>query len=522
MSDARGSFRVEGVPTGVARVRVTAAGHAPAQTSPFSVAVGGGVSVGTIELSRGTEVACTVRTLNGAPAAGARLRFVSDDGDASEHVTDALGRVLVPSLSPGGYVVTLGARRVRVEIPDVSGAHELALDLFEGVVVTGRVLRAGAPVAYATLLLETLGERPTFVRTSTDEDGAFAFEAVPPGTAELVVVPYTGTEVVRRLDLPETPEHFLELRLPSASVHGNTRAESDGLPLPGAVVRLLPTDALVADEAVTTSDDAGEFVFEGVAAGEWKIDAVSGSGRPLRGHVLVSVAEDESVSAVVIELSAGTDVVARLLDENGRALGAGWLVAYAGDVEVGRAWPADGGTARVEGLPAGEVTLHARAPGRGTVTIGPLRLRRGETLDLGTVTLKPAATLVVTVVGPRLEPRAGVEVTLVTTAGLDPRPLRPVPARGPAGTRRTASPTAAARSTWAISPRVSTSCAPPVFPQARHAGSSSGPARSRGTDVWAGGRPPDEPDREPETEPEPGDRPARGTDDRDAPRDSAR
>lgn len=150
--------------------------------------------IGHIPLRDGARVRGRVRTLGGAPIAGARVRFGWDWG-GEPIVTGEKGRFDAGVLFPGkheirvaaeGYALADNVQREFVEGDDVD---DLELIVVPAAPIRGRVLDvAGRGVAEAWINVNRQG-RTMFAwfsdQTTSAADGTFAFESIPAGDYDL-------------------------------------------------------------------------------------------------------------------------------------------------------------------------------------------------------------------------------------------------------------------------------------------------------------------------------------------------
>jgi hypothetical protein len=131
-TDARGAFRIEGLPAGVARVRVHLGRNVElADPSTVAVPVRGVADVGRIVAPHAVLVRGRVAGLDRARAVRATALLPDGTPDRvrlHETQTDAQGAFVLDGLAPGRYRFTVGAR----ECPDivtVPAQPEVALEI---------------------------------------------------------------------------------------------------------------------------------------------------------------------------------------------------------------------------------------------------------------------------------------------------------------------------------------------------------------------------------------------------------
>lgn len=324
VTGADGAFRLRLEPGQVVTLQVQAAGFAPVAL-PGRVA---GERV-RVELGPGVVVRVTARTVEGQPAAGARLSVGSSGPIQQQLVTDAEGRAVSAPLA----VLAGAAASVSVEVPVQPGwawvsdnhpvplgARELdvALTLARARTLTGRVTDAatGWPVPGASVGLGWTCEEPV----TTDADGRYVQPAVPSdGYHELTVrAPGYAAEEQRfgertQLDFALAREATLTGRavdgrgraLAGVRVVANgsrfegsvqTTSFSDALSGPGGAFTLLGLRADMAHEVVLRHPGFGRANVEappvGAPGGTRDLgNVVLRAGRTLAGRVEGSAGE---------------------------------------------------------------------------------------------------------------------------------------------------------------------------------------------------------------------------------------
>ena len=373
---------------------------------------------------------------DGAPLVGSDVRVSKErslweiaGADEDAHVnasTDGSFRLVVP---PGTLQVVAGADGYaplerRISASDVGEIDLGTLRLAPGVTLTGRVLdAANRPVAGATLHRRG-ASRSGFVVingrggvvTSTDEAGRFEVLRQSPGTFDFVVVheghPEGGFDGTTEVE-GETVSG-IEVRLgEGASVTGLVRgAPTDAIE--ELEVRALYSPAGV-DGAASEFERRGRgarvaadgsFVIHGLPPeGEIELRLLRGEGAFFeRARCSESVHCRAGDGGVVVPFSDGASIEFRVSDATGDPIegatistGFDYSRPYSGDdVELG------GGRYRINGLwppdAAGTaLELSVAAPGYEPAHLDLGRLRPGELMDAGTVTLETKPTVTVTV-----------------------------------------------------------------------------------------------------------------------------
>ncbi|WP_438021999.1 carboxypeptidase regulatory-like domain-containing protein [Sorangium sp. So ce233] len=243
-----GSFRVEELPSWSVMLRATAADLAPELSSPFKVAPGasrtidltlsaGCTLVGTVEDRSGARLPRVFVDVDarrafgsaGALAAHATSGQTESESDGSfrlEHVPR--GTVLVRGYDGASAVTT-----VKVEVSACEALKPVKLVMTPGGGVAG-VARGGdgAPLTGARLTL--LSREIGFVNTTSDAEGRFRFDEIPPGGVRLALE-HEGQRTMApvRVKGGEVTEHDIALLPAAASGELRGRVTAGDKPLPG-------------------------------------------------------------------------------------------------------------------------------------------------------------------------------------------------------------------------------------------------------------------------------------------------
>ena len=368
-------------------------------TAPDLVIAGIGKAVGDL------EIALRVVDPAGRPVEGARVSL--SDGDLGRTDADGVRRIewssSWPRKTPASLVVraTGFAPAATLNSPTTPGAPPEEVRLAPARRLTGRVLSAGgAPVAGAEVIvadpaadeavafpdviqlanfstsLEAASRArlpPVFGSTTTDADGAFAVDDLPPGPWAVCARLRRGPRwafpvlaplrVVRR-DAPEGGgELVLTLPEDDAGPFGRVVATVTDAVTGRPVLRFQAALARAPANAPGVLTGPGRAEWDIVPAGPWTLE-VAAPGY-LTGRLDdVEVKEGAAPAAPSIALSRGASVVGRLLDERGKPP-AEFEVALVPSqgreptVRPIQASVAPDGTFRASGLAPGTYRLHA-------------------------------------------------------------------------------------------------------------------------------------------------------------------
>ncbi len=270
ISDHEGRFRIGDLAPGPFDVIVRAQGVTAAPVSVVARAAGTSTDVNIVlaPLAEGPQAQVRGHVfMNGTPVVGASIAAIHD-GQASRGTTSG-----TTSQADGSFLldgVPFGKTRLLVTPYVVEGSNEIdinraavdgvRLDVGKVATIRGRVTRHGVPVAGADVLYEpapqtTLHSPPP--TATSNANGDFVMEAVPPGPGRLVAIDYPSkafTEWVP-INLGPAEDKSMDLELACAGEVKGSVVDEAGNAAGGAYVRIeFPGDFC---EAMT--DAKGQF-----------------------------------------------------------------------------------------------------------------------------------------------------------------------------------------------------------------------------------------------------------------------
>ena len=380
-----------------------------------------------VEPTRGAVTVALSWKRSGDPAAQQGVHIgLYKNGNAHLYarsaLTDEAGTCTFADLSPGRWFVYLGlggSQRV-----DVAAGAVRRVDLeverrgtAEGIVVDAE----GQPVADARIWLSnTATWKEGFEATRAGDDGRFE---VPIGRNHYIGARKAGhlPSLLRDADAKtpgQTLTFRLDLRGPAGRVTG-TVLDPTGRPCGGARVWVgsefaFSRSSLTDDERLTmpagrparTTED-GTFAIDGVEPGSVRVQAGAPGFAPWQGEVVVAASGQAHVE---VQLEPGAVVRGRAFDARRQPVPEAWVMhGRSGDLAA-RATRADGdGWFELDSLPAGNVTLEARAKERGKVR-ETVQLAAGSITEWNPV-LTRGRTIAGTVLDPHGKPLARASVT---------------------------------------------------------------------------------------------------------------
>lgn len=393
-TDTEGRAVFPAAPAGTAALRVVTATLQAIEDGPFHVPAGGFVER-VVVVGPGRQVEGVVRDdADGSPIAGAEVWIARPGASTPAGTTDAQGRFgpadagtdaerqFVAVRAPG-YAPALEPVVLRPAEPD---GHTVSVEirLERAEPWRGRVLGVdGAPAAGVRVAWTADGVAGRSPASTTSDDGGwFTIEPPPPpapGRRLLLVAESIEGRAALALRPDEDAPAPLELRLVADPAVGGRLATTDGSPVVGAEVRLVPVwndaerrtpgadDArrLLGNERglapwSTATDAQGAWRLAGIPPGRWQVHARSADlARWFPGVVEVG-RRDVDVGTLVLD--DGLVLAGRVRDAEGRPV-AGARVDAVLDAVVPRAWDAEtdtDGRFEIEGLGPGTVRLRAR------------------------------------------------------------------------------------------------------------------------------------------------------------------
>jgi protocatechuate 3,4-dioxygenase beta subunit len=374
-----GTYRLEHVPSGAVRLTALHRDHLTAkQTATVSA---GAFAQVDFALGTGATIVGTVRDENGVLIADEKIMATQPMGGGTRQATTGSdGAYALRGFSPGTYMV-MRMPSTRKGAGSEGGDKSFSMPEMRTVTVTGdetaRVDFGGTVTGAAlfgtvrTTAEEALGMVQIvkadkgidgLQMTKIEDDGAYRFEGLAPGAYDLVVPPAHR----QRVNIPEgATEVRADIEVPQGTISGRVLA-LDGAPLEGArVVAVKLTDQddpLWKSLRVTADTDSeGRFLLEGI--GPFRYEVVATKKGYAEAHAEVSL-EGGAAADLVLRLSSGGSIRARILDPQGMPVAGVFLCAQSPDGTLhgldmdGSSWFNDT-TPTVESLPDGTYTVWA-------------------------------------------------------------------------------------------------------------------------------------------------------------------
>jgi hypothetical protein len=257
------------------------AGRSAASPAPAGHVPLGRLANGSSGEHGGQTITGQVRTSDGQPIGSAALTLIDLTGRQVGRATsagDGSYRMDVPGSGSFVLIAAAGAHQPEASTVRVGdGPVQLDLLLTGTAGLSGRVFAAesGEPVPGATTTLAD-GRGEVVGAALTGQDGAYGFGDLLPGGYTLVVSAESFRPAALSVTIPANGPVNQDIQLSSGSkLHGVARTSNGSRPIADARITLL--DAAGNVVGVTNTDDAGEYSFGDLHAGDYTVIA---SGYP--------------------------------------------------------------------------------------------------------------------------------------------------------------------------------------------------------------------------------------------------
>ena len=402
-TDTNGSVAFEGLPAGHYTVQ---ARKGPKRSRPLLVRAGDVHAPAVLRLQAPPRYRVTVRDSEGQPIVGAQVTVTP--GPAEAGPTDETGTRALGTLPPGDHSIAVQAegaaiaRRRLFVSQDESGERTVSVQMVAGGTIVGRVVDgSGRPIEGARVTARHAGAIDGFESgaagtSKSDEAGGFQIKKL-----------HTGSYLVRA-----RAEGFAASQRPCRLTGGSKcgpvtltlheggqvfgRISTDaGAPVANIAIRLTRTQSgyLHSEPRGATSDEAGEFHFSDLEAGEY---AVSGHGQDGHTEPLHFALKRGQVHEVALALSAGQTIAGRVQDDQGSPVTGATvhLARHGSSDDVGalaaRTRTNESGSFAFSGVASGAHRLSATWPGT-TTKGGDSTVATAGTKDVTLVLSRPAS-----------------------------------------------------------------------------------------------------------------------------------
>ena len=273
-----GSFTLDGVPGGDILLMVGARDHAHRE---LAIAVDEKTPPQEIALSTGATIAGMVTTTSGAPVKG-RL-FLDGPGPGYGGESNEAGQFSYKHMPPGRYSVradtSAGSARQEFIVQQDEVKDGIVLVVGAGRSVRGTVRGPRPEQIPKTHLMIRSKSGNAFMSSHPDERGAYAFNGVPSGPAEISVYG-PGVQFAKQVNVPADQDVTFDIVLPTgARLSG--RVTQGGKPAPHKSIWMQSTDAKVEMFYRASTSEDGEYEIEGLPPGEYRLRAAEDISRAI-------------------------------------------------------------------------------------------------------------------------------------------------------------------------------------------------------------------------------------------------
>ncbi len=418
---ADGAFRFEGAASDFNELLVVAEGFAPAHLTGAK----GGAQGRAVALAAGTPLSGSVKKRDGRPAAGALVRYeaggletrwVESGADGSFRLADLPARrgSIVADAGDDGFAEA-------ASITPGPGRAPLALVLAPPTVLEGRTLDVATLKVVPRVKL-TVSSGADRLVTRSGADGRYRLRGLRP--ADVAVRADEPRHVVwtrSRVSLEKGATKSLDVPLTRGAALSGRVVDEDGRPVPDAKVGVTSGDdnpfrfvqrALAGDPGARIRSRAdGTFSASRLPPGENQRLSVQHPDYERGKLGGISLVAGVTRTGAVVTLRRGLVLTGTVKDPEGNPIpgaeltlsqsrvvrssrgGTMMQVSFGGASEAPPAKSGADGRFEMRGIPAGDWAFTAKAPGRATEVVDPLKLVRDTRPDPVDVVLSPGAAI---------------------------------------------------------------------------------------------------------------------------------
>ncbi|MEM9487564.1 MAG: carboxypeptidase regulatory-like domain-containing protein [Myxococcota bacterium] len=413
VTDSEGNAVITGVVPGFYRL----VAYAPGYAKQFSrIRVTAAVkATARLSLRPGAAVSGKVVDPQGQPVAGAKVLY----GGASEWAqradprrdamtTDNDGRFRFDALPAGSFRFTARHEDYAPgssELTTLDGStetNELVITMEPAAVIIGKVVsQSGEPIpsARVRVLVQTRGvNRARPRQTYSDDSGAFRIGGLPRKGLELVALHESGSSEITPVDMVQPPhEREVTLTLSLTDAISGIVVDGQGEPIEGAQVSAMPdwrsgtrmdrSAMRLRGFAQELSDAGGRFSITGLQPGSYMMRASPpGTGGRRSAFMREAVGAETGDSDVKIVLEPDGAIAGKVLFEDGEP--PALFTINVGGFGPSTPFSTADGTFTMSDLPAKTYRLTIRGPDFDTRQVANIEVTSGETVELGTVTVR--------------------------------------------------------------------------------------------------------------------------------------
>jgi protocatechuate 3,4-dioxygenase beta subunit len=387
-SDADGKFRLEGFTAErPILVNVTAQGYAALQrnvTPPAAdiavVLKSAGTVRGRVEDADTKKPVTDFTISRGGPRGGGGVQIMMGRGGADQSFQSEDGTFELTEVPPGKWTVRGSAAGYRsaeasgIEVGEGETKEGVVLSMKRGGGLAGRVIDPrGTPVANASVTWHPaeseggpMGAAMARMMgggaggsTTSDADGRFQFDGLPDSHVTVAAAHPDFLEASR--DIDPSKESAVDLTLGTGASISGTVVGTDGRSgVPGAFVQLTEEGSggggFGGGGESTRTDGAGNFLFEHLTAGRFKVIASGNTGKTTAKAVVVG--DNQPLTGVLVQMATGTLLHGSVSGLPSGQLGGVRIMASAKDYNDS-AVTDDGGGYSLHDVPSGAIRLQA-------------------------------------------------------------------------------------------------------------------------------------------------------------------
>lgn len=409
-TSADGRFELAGLGSEPVAVTLSHKDHEPVTLDKQVLRPGQVLDLGVVPLPAGAVLWGKVTDERGLPVEGVNVMAAEATGKSMKRgPTDRLGMYRLEGLRPGTYNVMRMDFKMSLDSDSPAGfmedmvfesvvlaaQEEKRIDLAKvregGTRLHGLVSSAAGPERNAMLWVVRESGEPSTRFGSTDTQGEYAFENLPPGRWLLQVIPSAegfsaGSQPISAVAVPvavgQAPNQRQDVHVPGGVLRGLVLAEDGGERLSGVRVTLERVDedrpdsrfveAMAGRVGEAYSNTRGEFRFSHLPSGSYAVVAggqnIVGLGEPgwaARRVSDISVSDGSTGLELKVELRPGGGITGVVRDRKGNALSG--VPIWARNDSNGQ-WL--GTLAEVSTDGSGTYTLNSLSPGPWTLALG--------------------------------------------------------------------------------------------------------------------------------------------------------
>ncbi|MBX3418456.1 MAG: carboxypeptidase regulatory-like domain-containing protein [Pirellulaceae bacterium] len=283
-----------------------------------------------LQATAGISVSGTVITSAQTPLSNASILLVPlSEVDAIKPIAGATGeggKFLISHIMPGSYRVLVSANGYQTAVIDqiyfeTGDSDELIISLDKVVNIIGTVRSEldGSPLSNAMLSVIDSISGDSIDFTFGEDDGSFVLSA-PPGTYKITAerIGYSSGSILNYIVSEDSAADPLSIVLKSAPSISGILVDISGTPVGEATIELFTDDINEGLLLRTSTSQDGDYMFEHVAQGTYKIRAISGTALLVETDLTVDGTSDitanlssEAVAKVqgIVRDGMGTPVV---------------------------------------------------------------------------------------------------------------------------------------------------------------------------------------------------------------------